>query len=91
MLIIAKPPPQRLIDHIAAFGGNWSLDIAVCPCPAYTDPVPSLCLTQGDRDILFHCFVSCDPADVMREIAITIPGRKHAFSDEPFRLSAQLR
>jgi len=42
-------------------------------------------MRQGDHDILVHCFAGCDPADVLRELASVVPGKKYSFPDGPAR------
>ena len=85
MPLIAKPPSQRLVDIVGALGGSWSGYSAMCRCPAHADATPSLSLRQGNHDILVHCFAGCDPADVLRELASVVPGKKYVFPNGPAR------
>lgn len=55
-------------EIVAALGGNWRPEGAMCRCPAHEDHVPSLSIRVGQQSLLFKCFAGCSAIDVIRAI-----------------------
>ena len=60
---------DRLRRVRTASGGGFMAE-----CPAHTDRVPSLSITEGqDGRVLVHCFAGCDTAAVLAVIGLSFP------------------
>ena len=69
-----------------ALGGKRSGRGYRCQCPAHDgDSTDTLTLTDGDNQILVHCFAGCDFRDIAAELRKrglwpdASPGDKHAY------------
>lgn len=55
---------QAAIDLVAALGGKWRGDKAMCHCPAHDDRTPSLEISVGERAVLYWCYAGCSQAAI---------------------------
>jgi DNA primase len=58
--------------------GQWKGERGFAHCPAHKEKTGSLCITQGTKHILVHCFGGCTQLEVLgalRERGINLTGR----------------
>ena len=81
MTLKALEPTQETANIVAALGGKWHGNYALCICPAHDDRTPSLSIRQGDRGLLVHCFAGCAPSRILEEIKEPEPSSTKAVCD----------
>ena len=59
---------SQAAELVKRLGGVWSVNGAMCRCPAHEDRTPSLSIRVGAKALLFKCFAGCDTVDVIRAI-----------------------
>jgi len=65
------PPAELLLPRLDRVKQTGPDSWLAC-CPAHDDRSPSLSIKQADDRLLLHCFVGCEPGDVLAAVGLSL-------------------